>query len=485
MKKINEILNTSLNLKITNINDDSRKIKKNGVFFAIKGIEKNGNDYISEAIKNGAVCIVTSENIKCTVPVIKVINPQLAYNEALNKFYNNVKDKLKIISVTGTDGKTTVSEIIYQLINNYNKCGYIGTNGIRLNKFKLENEHTTPLPDKLYYVFNEFKKRNCKYVSIEASSERLATHKLDGVKFDVAIFTNLTRDHLNFHKTIENYIKAKTILFKNIKANGLGIINYDDQYKNHFINACQSKYLTYSLTSDKASLYATNIKVAYNNLEFDINGLYQKHIKTNLSGLFNVNNIMCAILALTHFGYSIESIVKNIEKLKPIESRQMLLKTKYGFNIMVDYAHTAGAIKNLYNYVKPLTKGKIIIVYGAIGARDPRRMIEVANFATENADYSIFTTDNIGYEKAESLMNLMISEVRTKNYELEEDRDKAIAKAIMKASKDDMILILGKGLENYQIINGKKIIRPNDLKSAKLILKKYQHQKKRDKHVNR
>lgn len=470
MKKLNELFETDLDIMITNVSDDSRNISDGGLFFAIKGLTNDGNKFIPKAIENGAVCVVTDENITASVPVIKVNDAQEVYNDTLNKFYDDVRDKLKFISVTGTDGKTTVSEIIYQLINKYDKCGYIGTNGIRYNNFTMENDYTTPIPSVLYKAFSEFHNLGCKYVSLECSSERLATHKLDGIEFEVAIFTNLTRDHLDYHKTMENYAKAKAMSFAHLKKNGLGIINYNDKYKNYFIDDCNGKYLTYSIDNKKADVYASNIQVKYNNLEFDINGLYKKHIKTKLSGLFNVNNLMCAILALTHLGYDIDSIVDNISKLEPIESRQVLLDSKLGFKVMIDYGHTANAIKNLYNYIKPLVKGRMIAVYGAAGSRDTQRMIDVANYVTENMDYCFFTIEDARNDEPEYLMNLMVSEVKTKNYELIIDRDEAIKKAIMTAKRDDMVLILGKGLESYQITKGKLVPRLNDLESAKKVL---------------
>ena len=471
MKKLKDLLETNLDIEITNLNDDSRKIKQNGLFFAIKGLTNDGNKFIPQAIQNGAKAIVTEEDIKEKVPVIKVQNAQQAYNDTLNKYYDDVRSKLKFISTTGTDGKTTTSEMIYQILNKHKKCGYIGTNGIKCDNCKKENEHTTPFPDVLYESLYELEKQGCKYISLECSSERLGTHKLDGIEFEAAIFTNLTRDHLDTHKTMENYAKAKAVSFKNLKKDGLGIVNYNDEYKKYFIEACNGKYVTYSIDNKEADLYASNIKMTYDILEFDINGLYNKHIKTYVSGLFNVNNIMCAILALTHLGIDIDSLVDDILELKPIESRQMLIKTQYGFNVMVDYAHTEGGITNLYNYVKPLAKGRVIAVYGSAGSRDPRRMINVANFLTEHADYIYFTIEDARYDDPKKLIKLMVSETKKKNYDLILDRDEAIKTAIMNAKDGDIVLILGKGLEAYQVTNGELIPRPNDFESAKLALK--------------
>ena len=467
MKKLSDLFDIKSNLQIDVLYDDSRLKVKNGLFFAIKGVIVDGHDYIESAIKNGAVAVVSEKNVDVNVPVIVVENTNVAYNIALNKFYDNVLDKLKIVSVTGTDGKTTVSEILYQLLNNYDKAGYIGTSGIRYKNFTLENDYTTPMPDLLFKAYNEFSKLGCKYVAMESSSERLSTGKLEEIYFDVAIFTNLTRDHLDTHKTMENYARAKAISFKNLKKGGLGIVNYDDKYKDFFINATKEKILTYSLSNNKADIYASDIMIGYNKLDFNINVIYGKHhITTNISGEYNVNNLMCAILTLTHFGYDIDSIIKYISQIKPIEARQMMLKTNLDFNVMVDYGHTANAVRNLLKYVKGFTKGRIIAVVGAGGSRDKRRAIDMANFCTENLDYSFFTIEDARYDDPQTLLKMMISEVKKKNFSLEVNRDLAIKKALEFAKKDDIVLILGKGLENYQITNGKLVPRKNDAETA-------------------
>ena len=471
MKKLSELFDTELDIDITNLNDDSRLIREGGLFCAIRGLTNDGNIFNKSAIKNGAVAIVSDEDIVESVPVIKVSDAQEAYNNALNTFYDDVRSKLKFISTTGTDGKTTTSEIVYQILDKHEKCGYIGTNGIKCDGYTKESEHTTPFPAVLYESFYEFEKHGCKYISLECSSERLGTHKLDGIENEVAIFTNLTRDHLDTHKTMENYARAKATAFRNLKKDGLGIINYNDDYKKFFIEACNGKYVTYSIDNSNADLYASNIKMTYDVLEFDINGLYNKHIKTYVSGLFNVNNIMCAILALTHVGLDIDTVVADILELKPIESRQMLIKTKFGFNVMVDYGHTEGAIKNLYDYVKPLVKGKLMAVYGSAGSRDPRRMINVAKFLTDKLDYVYFTIEDARYDNPHDLIKLMVSETENKNYDLILDRDMAIKKAIMDSKDGDLVLILGKGLEAYQVTNGELIPRPNDYESALIALK--------------
>lgn len=480
MKKLNELidLKENIDIEIDNLNDDSRQIKENGLFFAIKGLTNDGNKYIDQAIKNGAVAIITEEDIKATVPVIIVKDCQMTYNKALNNYYNKPLDKIKIISVTGTDGKTTVSEIIYQLLNNYTKAGYIGTNGIKYNKFKMDNQHTTPLPDVLFKALNEFVNLGCEYVVMESSSERLYTKKLDYIFFDTAIFTNLSRDHLDTHKTMENYAKAKAISFEQLKPNGLGIINYDDKYKNYMIEKCNN-YLTYSLNNNEADIFASNISVRFNRLEFDIEGIYgHHHIISHISGEFNVYNLMSAIICLKHLGYDIKSIIRNIALLKPIAARQLLIKTKFNFNIMIDYAHTTNAFKNLYNYMKNNIKGRSIVVTGAPGSRDERRMIEMANYCTETVDYCYFTIDDARDSDPLELLKLMVSETKKDNFEIIIDRDEAIKTALMNAKEGDLVFILGKGLEKYQLTKGKNVIRPNDLESCKKVLKQMENNQK-------
>ena len=467
MKKLNELFPINDERPIEYIYDDSREIVKNGLFFCIKGISTDGHNYVDAAIKNGAVAIVAEREVSASVPVIIVPNTSIAENETLNKFYDNVLDNLNVISVTGTDGKTTVAEILYQLLNNYQKTAYIGTNGIKCENFEMENDFTTPLPQQLFQAFNEFQKRDCKYVTMETSSERLATQKLSTIKYRVAIFTNLTRDHLDYHKTMENYAIAKAISFKELAIGGLGIANYDDKYKDYFINATKEKVLTYSLNNPNASIYASNINIEYEKLSFDINGIYgSHHIEANISGEYNVYNLMTAILTLKHLGYDIESIITNIAKIKPIDARQTMLTTTLDFDIMVDYAHTANAARNLVKYLRPFVKGRIITVVGAGGSRDKRRMIDMANYCTEELDYSFFTIEDARFDDPNELLKEMISEVKKDNFELEIDRDKAIKKAINYSKKGDLVLILGKGLESYQKTKGQLVKRKNDVESA-------------------
>jgi UDP-N-acetylmuramoyl-L-alanyl-D-glutamate--2,6-diaminopimelate ligase len=471
--KLKDLFDCSYDIEIAKITDDSRDVIPGTLFIAIKGLTSDGNDFIDQAIQKGAVAIITEQSIKKAIPVITVENSNLVYNQLLNKYYQEPLSKLKMIGVTGTDGKTTVSEIIYQLLNIDSKCGYIGTNGIRCLKYEQENDFTTPLPADLFLAFYNFAKEKCQYVTLEASSERLSSQKLAYIDYDVAIFTNLSRDHLDTHKTMENYASSKALLFKNTKEKGLCILNIDDNYAHIFKKTARSKIKTYSLNNHQADLYSSNVKVKYNNLSFDINGYLGKHhIETSISGEYNVYNLMSAIICLDYFGYCIEDIIQKIKLLKPIEARQTLVEVGQPFNVMVDYAHTANALKNLLPYAKLITKNNIIVVVGAGGSRDPQRMIDMANFCSENVYFSIFTIEDARYNDPKQLLADMVSEVTKDNYKLEIDRDKAIEEALYLAKPGDTVLILGKGTERYQKTMGKLVPRKNDIEQAQYILEK-------------
>ena len=471
--KLNKLYKCDYDIDIDNISDDSREIKKNGLFIAVKGLSVNGNKYIDKAIENGAVAVVTDEDIKCSVPVIKVNNSNCAYNEILNNYYDDVLNKIKIIAVTGTDGKTTVTEIIYQLMNYYTKTGYIGTNGIRTTDWSCDNHFTTPLPKDLFRVLDEFVKHKVSYVAMEASSERLGTGKLDGVSFCASIFTNLTRDNLNVHKDMNDYAKAKAKCFKATVKDGPCIVFKDDKYSDVFINSANGVLYTYGYNSD-SDVYPSNIVVSKKKLEFDIHGILgDKHIETGLSGEFNVLNLMAVLLLFNHFSYDIDDVIEKIKLLKPIAARQLFVECGQPFDVIVDYAHTANAIKNLVTYVKTFNKNRVIVVVGAAGARDIGRRVETADYCVNNVDYSIFTLDDPWSEDPTYLLDSMVQNVKDyKNYELEQNRDMAIKKALDMANPGDAVLILGKGLENYLKMKDKDIFRKNDYEFAKDYLNK-------------
>lgn len=459
------------------ITDDSRTKGKNILFVCVKGLTVDGHTFASKAVENGAVAIVCEHEVEgIKVPQIVVKDSQRAMNEVLNRFYGNPLSKINLIGVTGTDGKTTTSEMMFQILNRlHQRTGYIGTNGIRSEHYTQDNEYTTPLQGDLFKALNGFCEDDCKYVSMEASGERLGTGKMDGVLFDASVFTNLTRDALDIFKTMDNYCNAKAKLMEYTKPSGICVINKDDSYAERFIEKAAAPVVTYAVYDKTADIYATDIEVAYSKLSFTLNGkLGTYKINSNLSGIFNVYNIMGVLAVLNHFGFGMETLVDAVSKLEPVEARQTVIDLGQPFRVIVDYAHTANAVKNLVEYIKStLTDGYLRVVVGAGGSRDIHRRTDMAEYCTAMADYNYFTIEDARFEDPQMLVNTMVSTVPdATNYELIVDRDEAIEKAIRDAKPGDAILILGKGAERYLSTLGKQVERPNDMESAAMALSK-------------
>jgi UDP-N-acetylmuramyl-tripeptide synthetase len=316
MKKLSELIPCNYDTLIASIEEDSRVRADNYLFCCIKGFTVDGHKYVNQAIDNGAVAILSEEELNVDVPVIKVEDTNKAMIEVLSRFYNEVDKKMKLIGVTGTDGKTTTTSIIYQLINNISKCGYIGTNGIECGGYAKETHLTTPLPKDMFEALNNFYENDCKYVAREVSSEGLRAKRLDSMTFDIAIFTNLTKDHINNHGTYENYRECKGKLFSMIKNDGYAIINSDDENAGYFKKMSTGKILTYGIDK-KADFKAKNIIVSSKKLIFNLEtpvGIFE--VESPLSGKYNVYNITAAIASLYVLGFDISTVIDAIKCLK-------------------------------------------------------------------------------------------------------------------------------------------------------------------------
>ena len=480
--KLRDIISCDFDTEIDNITDDSRQAREKTLFVCIKGLTVDGHKYAPKAVEKGAAAIICDHKIEgIDVPQVVVDNTDKAFNEALNKLYGNPLSKLKVIGVTGTDGKTTTADMMYQILNGLNhKSGYIGTNGVFSDGFEQDNEYTTPLPADLFAAFDGFVKDDCEFVSMEASGERLGTGKMEGVSFDAAVFTNLTRDALDIFKTMDNYCAAKARLMSYTKPSGICVINKDDNYAPAFIEKASAPVVTYAIKDTTADIYATDIKVNYRDLFFVLNGkLGRYEVKCNLSGIFNVYNLMAVIATLNHFGIPMETLIEAVSKLKPVEARQTVIDCGQPFRVIVDYAHTANAVKNLMDYIKStLTDGYLRVVVGAGGSRDLYRRTDMAEYCTSTADYNYFTIEDARFEDPQMLVDTMVSTVPdATNYELIVDRDEAITKAIHDCKPGDAVLILGKGAEAYMMTNGVQVPRLNDLDRATLVLREMGYDK--------
>ena len=467
MKNLNKLYRGYPNIIINDIKTNSKEVKQNDLFVCIKGVTKDRNDYIENAINNGACAIVTNKDLSLDIPVIKVNNPNKELYKICKKFYDFKQDDFKIIGVTGTNGKTTVASIIKDLIGD--SCGYIGTNGMISKNINKSIKNTTPAADKLYKYFKELKEDNCNIISMETSSEAFYRNRLKGLKFDIGIMTNVTEDHLNIHKTINNYLKCKKKLFKSIKNNGYSILNIDDKYYIDFKNVSKGNILTYGkkksnlqIIDYKEYIDKTDITLKYNNILYNIT--------SPLVGEYNIYNLCAAILSLIALNYSIEDIIKKINNIKVPLGRCEFLDFGQNFKIILDYAHTTDAFLKIFKFLNKTKKGRIITVTGSAGGREKEKRKEMGKIILKNSDYVIFTMDDPRYENVDDIIDDLVSCSNKNNYERIIDRKDAINKALRISNKDDIVLIAGKGRDNYMAIEN-KYIQYNDYEVIKSLIK--------------
>lgn len=425
------------------LQSDSRKVRIGDTFIALKGIKDDGHNYILDAINNGVKKIICEHG---NYPnMIKVDNTNTYLHKYLKDNYLKYINRLKLIGITGTNGKTTTSYLIYQAMNKLGiKCAYIGTIGFYINGKIKDNINTTPDILTLYHMLTKCVKENVKYVVMEVSSQGLYYNRVDGLKFDYAVFTNLTIEHLDFHKTMDNYLKEKMKLFSNLKEDGISIINSDDQYYKNFIT---DKCITYGVLGDYK---IRNISYNIDNSSFTVNNI---KYKTSLIGEYNIYNLCVVIIILKQLGISDDNIYNTILKLDSAPGRMDKIKYKDSI-IIIDYAHSPDAVEKVLKTLKD--KGRITTIIGCGGNRDKSKRKIMGSIASKNSDYVIFTSDNPRYEESEDIIIDMIQNVDSFNYEIEINRENAIIKGIQRLEKNDILLILGKGHENYQEIKGVK-----------------------------
>ena len=451
--KLNKLLKgidciNSYNYEITNISCDSRKIKKNGLFIAIKGYNFDGNNYIEDAIKNGCVSVITDDiNTNYNINTIRVEDSRKALAIISNNFYNNPLKKMKIIGITGTKGKTTTSFIIKKILeDNGYKVGLIGTLGTYINDKKIyDNTRTTPNSDQLFYLFNEMNNNNCDIVIMEVSSQSLKLNRVYGIEYDIGVFTNFSLDHIskNEHNNLEDYFKSKLKLMDNSKTL---ILNNDDKIVNKITKLYKKKIITYGI-NNKSDLNASNIVINNTNTIFDIDKSY----KIDIPGIFSVYNSLCAISVCKYL--KCNNI--NLDNIK-IKGRSEIVNNNLNIHIMIDYAHTPDSLLKILESSRKITNGRIICVFGCGGNRDSSKRPIMGIISSRLADYTIITSDNPRYEDPLSIINAIKKGIKKDNYEIIVDRTEAIKKAIEISTENDLILLVGKGHETYQEINGIK-----------------------------
>lgn len=438
------------------ISCNSKNIKNDFIFVAIKGNRQDGNKFIDEAVSKGAKAVVVQSpqyTVHNGVAIIGVKDTRKAAAKLAAEFYGNPSRKLKVVGITGTNGKTTVAYLIEAILK---KAGFnpavIGTINYRFKDKIIPSKNTTPGPIEIHGLLSDMAKKGAQYAVMEVSSHALDQERVEGINFHSAIFTNLTQDHLDYHKTKERYFRAKLKLFKSIGPGSFAVINNDDAYASRVKKSCPKDIITYAIDK-KADARAENIKFSFSHTEFLLTSKNEETaIKTKLIGRHNIYNILAAVSWAKREGIAAAPVKSALRDFSFVPGRLQRIDSGTGFSVFVDYAHTEDALKNAINALRELSPRNIIVVFGCGGERDRTKRPKMGRVVTELADYTVITNDNPRSEDPREIINSIKKGIRKNNYCVIPDRVKAIGKSLSLAGRGDIVLVAGKGHENYQVL---------------------------------
>ncbi len=464
LKNVNHtLIQGDLTANIETLTIDSRKAFENSLFVCIKGLTVDGHSFIPKAYAQGCRCFLCeekTENVPDDAAVILVENSRKALAQIAAQFYGRPSEKFNLIGVTGTNGKTSSTYFMEEILKAVgHKTAVIGTVEIRIGDEKLDLHlatSTTPDTIELNQIFAYMAEKGVDDVIMEVSSHSLALNKVDGVDFDLGIFTNLTQDHLDFHKTMENYCLAKARLFKMCKK---GVVNADDEWSGKITENADCEIKTFGIKND-CDLKAENIQYYPDKVTFtvDIKGSKTDFV-LNVPGRFSVYNALGVIAAAVSLGIETADIQKGISNIKGVPGRIQSIPNDKGINVIVDYAHTPDGVENILTAVREFTKNRVIAVFGCGGDRDKTKRPIMGEIAARLADYCIITSDNPRSEDPQQILKDIEVGVKpvTDKYEMTADRRDGIFRAVMQAEKGDTVVIAGKGHEDYEIFKDRTI----------------------------
>ena len=450
---------------ITGVNIDSRKVEKGHLFVAIKGTQTDGHRFIPKALELGAVAVLCEDlpddetigNSGATF--VQVASTEAAVGPVATVFYGEPSQKLKLVGVTGTNGKTTIATLLYNMFRKFgHKCGLLSTVCNYIEDEAIAADHTTPDPIELNRLLASMVEAGCEYAFMECSSHAIAQQRIGGLQFEGGLFTNLTRDHLDYHKTFENYRDAKKAFFDELSKNAFAITNADDKNGLFMVQNTKAKVKTYSVQR-MADFRAHIIECHFEGMYLEIDG---REVGVQFIGKFNVSNLLAVYGAAMMLGKKPEDILVVLSTLKSVAGRLEPIRSEEGVTAIVDYAHTPDALENVLNAIREVLEGKqgkVITVCGAGGNRDKGKRPLMAQEAVKQSDRVIITSDNPRFEEPQDIINDMLAGLdatQMKKVVSIVDRKEAIRTACMMAEKGDVILIAGKGHEDYQEIKGVK-----------------------------
>lgn len=473
MRKLDELIHhlqiyqksLEQNPYITSITMDSREVTEGSLFICINGYTVDGHDFAEAAVKAGAAAILAERPLHVSVPVIIVKDTKRAMSLISNIFYDHPTTKLNLIGVTGTNGKTTTTHLIEKvLVDQKRKTGLIGTMYTKIGDQVFDTKNTTPESIVLQQSFSNMVDHGVETAIMEVSSHALHLGRVRGCDFNIAVFTNLSQDHLDYHETMEAYRNAKGLLFAqlgntydqtNVKV---AILNGDDPASEEYEKMTTAQVITYGIDRE-CDVRATNIKITPNGTSFDLIAFDQKkNVSLKLIGKFSVYNVLAAIAACYVEGVSLESIIKSLEAVEGVSGRFEAVDVGQSYTVIVDYAHTPDSLENVLNTIKEFARGKVYVVVGCGGDRDKTKRPVMAKIASDYGDFVVLTSDNPRSEEPIQIIKDMESGLEAKNYKSIVDRKDAIIFAVNEASSGDIVLIAGKGHEAYQTIGNENFL---------------------------
>lgn len=461
--KISEVLNsiktydTYDDIEVNFITADSRKVKPGCIFVCIKGNRFDGHDAAAQALNDGAVLVVCDHDIGLDKQVI-VSNTREAFSVMCGNFFGNPASKLKLIGITGTNGKTTTAFLMKNMLERMGcKTGLIGTVKNMAGDKEFPAALTTPESFELHELFSEMVKEGCEYCVMEVSSQALAQGRVAGLRFAAGVFSNLTQDHLDYHGTFESYAEAKSKLFT---VSELCVLNLDDEQAMSMMRNSSGRMVTYSVSQDESDYTAKYIRYKNDGIEYELVTMgYVERVKVGIPGEFTVYNSMAAAVTLIELGFDFSKVLYALSLSEGVKGRIEVVPTDTDYTVIIDYAHSPDGLQNIISSLRKIAKNRIITVFGCGGDRDRTKRPIMGSIASELSDVIVVTSDNPRSEDPDDIIKDILEGIKGSKVKkfIEPDRTRAIAAAMNEATADDIIILAGKGHETYQILNTGKI----------------------------
>lgn len=451
-------MNADAELEISGVSYDSRKTEKGDMFVAIRGFEADGHKFIPKAVENGAAVILCEEKPSCDIPYVLVSDSRYGLAIVSRDFFGDPASEMTMIGITGTSGKTSSSYLIKHMLESKldAKVGLIGTNGNMIGDEFLHTEHTTPESYELHKLFRHMADSGCTHVVMEVSSHSLTLERVAGIHFDVALYTNLSQDHLDFHGTMEEYAAAKRKLFSMCS---LGCFNLDDAWADFMRDGASCRTMTFSTEKNEADLVAKDIRLTADGVRFaSVSGDEISITKLGIPGMFSVYNALGTMSVGLALGLSLADCSDAMSSAKGVKGRLEIVPTGRDFSVVIDYSHKPDALEKVLKTLKPVTRGRLIALFGCGGDRDKLKRPIMGRIAADNADLVVVTSDNPRTEDPDEIIREIVEGMKDKRTPTKVicDRREAIAWAIDNAASGDVLLLAGKGHEDYQVVGHEK-----------------------------